>query len=50
MLLEAMLDRGIRPASASNLVRIPSNFVHGVASVEVSVDVPVGGPPASVRA
>ncbi|WP_419865143.1 cytochrome P450 [Candidatus Poriferisodalis sp.] len=39
VLLEAMLDRGIRPASAENLVRIPSNFVHGVASVDVTVDV-----------
>ena len=38
VLLEAMLDRGVRPASAANLVRIPSNFVHGVASVDIGVD------------
>ena len=37
VLLEAMLDRDIRPLGVENLVRIPSNFVHGVASVDVEV-------------
>ena len=50
VLLEAMLDRGIRPASAANLERIPSNFVHGVASVDVSVADSSASATAPVRA
>ena len=37
ILLEEMIARDLRPRSASNMVRIPSNFVHGVASVDVAV-------------
>lgn len=37
VLLEAMVERRLQPRSAENMVRIPSNFVHGAASVEIGL-------------
>ena len=37
VLLEEMLARDLQPRTVSDLVRIPSNFVHGVESVSIEV-------------
>lgn len=36
VMLEEMLDRGLQPKNAKNLVRVPSNFVNGALSVDIS--------------
>jgi len=36
VLFEEMIERGLQPRAARDLVRVPSNFVHGVESVTIT--------------